>query len=175
MTAAAPHRCQQLFSERTERVLAYAQGFALSHAVTPQQRRLLETALLGLRAQVGEQGVHPFVDLPLLVYAGLRGDDTPAFPLAAATSLLFLGLDIFDDIADGDLPVHWRGYRPAEINLAAATLLCALPQLALAELDAPAACRAAQPRLPRPAVAPKRTLARPRAVAARPPRPSRPR
>lgn len=128
---------------RTEDVLACAEAFALGRAVTPHQRRLMETALHGLRSDLDEQAVHPFVEVPLLVYAGVRGDEAPAVPLAAITTLLFLGIDIFDDVADGDLPGHWAPYRPAEINLAAATLLCALPQLALAELNAPLATLAA--------------------------------
>ncbi|HWE61072.1 MAG TPA: polyprenyl synthetase family protein, partial [Chloroflexota bacterium] len=42
-----------------------------------------------------------------------------------------------------DLHARWAGYRPAEINLTAATLLCFLPQLAIAALDAPTVVRAA--------------------------------
>jgi geranylgeranyl pyrophosphate synthase len=132
-------------SQRTEDVVALAEAFAVGHARTPQQRRLLEQALEGLRVQARHEQAIPFpcAHLPLLVYAALRGDDAPALPLAVATSLLYLGLDIFDDLADGDLPPHWDGYRPSDINLAAATLLCALPQLAIAELDAPPASLAA--------------------------------
>lgn len=130
-----------------QQALGLAGAFALSQARTPHQRRLLETALLGLRAQAGEPDMPlPFVRLPLLVYAGLRGEEGPAVPLAAATALLFLGIDIFDDLADGDLPSHWNGTPAPEINLAAATLLCALPQLAIAGLDAPAARLAAMHR-----------------------------
>ena len=66
-----------------------------------------------------------FIPLPVLVYSGLRGHEGPAIPLAAATTLLFLGIDWFDDVAAGD--------RPAEANL----VLCALAQLAIAGLDAP--------------------------------------
>jgi geranylgeranyl pyrophosphate synthase len=83
------------------------------------------------------------VHLPLLVYGGLRGDDTPAVPLAAATSLFFLGLDVCDDLADGDLPAHWTSYRASEINLVSLALLATLPQLVIADLDAPAATREA--------------------------------
>ncbi len=122
---------------RPEDVLQYAETFALNSAVTEHQRRLLQTALVGLRQQALEGELAQFVHLPLLIYAALEGDEQAARPLAAATSLLFLGLDIFDDIADGDLPTHWANYRTSEINLAAATLLAAIPQLIIAELDAP--------------------------------------
>ena len=128
-------------------MISLAEDFATSRARTLHQRRLLQTALHGLREQTSGQDAHPpFVHLPLLVYSGLRGNDERAISLAAATSLLFLGLDIFDDLADGDLPPHWNGTPTQEINLAAATLLCALPQLAIAGLDAPAARLAAMQR-----------------------------
>lgn len=144
-TALTPY--EHSIFQRTEEVLACAEHFALSRAATRTQRQLLGKALLGLRAQLSEQQTPtPFIHMPLNVYVGLRGYDEAAIPLAAATTLLFLGIDICDDLADADLPAHWAGYRPAEINLAGATLLCALPQLAIAELDVPPACRDAMQR-----------------------------
>lgn len=116
-------------------------------AVTPEQARLLRQALVGLRQQAlgdptEQDGLRLFVHYPLLVHAAVSGDDAPALPLAAATSLLFLGIDIFDDLADSDLPEHWNGTPPSRINLAAATLLSALPQLAIDALGTSAAVRA---------------------------------
>jgi geranylgeranyl pyrophosphate synthase len=130
-------------ARRTDEVLARAEAFAREAAPTPQLRALLDTALIGLRDQVRRFPYAFYVHLPLLVYGGLRGDDAPAVPLAAATSLFFLGLDICDDLADGDLPGHWAGYRPSEISLVSLTLLATLPQLAIAGLDAPSATREA--------------------------------
>lgn len=115
-------------------------------AVTEPQRDLLSTAVTGLKLQAQEDELLIFARLPLLVYAGCGGEAMAALPLAAATTLLFLGIDILDDLADGDLPEHWHGYRPSEINLAAATLLAALPQLIISELDAPASRLAAMQR-----------------------------
>jgi geranylgeranyl pyrophosphate synthase len=63
--------------------------------------------------------------------------------LAAACSLVFLGLDILDDVADGDRPPHWGDHGPAAMNLAGATILSTLPPLIVAGLDAPAERRAA--------------------------------
>jgi len=130
-------------TRRADEVLARAEAFALDAAPTPQVRALLDTAFIGLREQARRfQQVH-FVHLPLLVYGNLRGDDVPATPLAAATSLFFLGLDICDDLADDDLPEHWSGWSTNEINLVSLALLATLPQLAIEGLDAPAATRAA--------------------------------
>lgn len=137
-TAFAPHRFSSVWAdERATQVLDLAADIVAREARSSHQARLLTTALVGLRQQAQTMALFPAIHLPLLVHAGLNGDDGPALPLAAATSLLFLGVDICDDLADGDCPAHLAGYRPAELSLAAATLLCAVPQLALARLDAP--------------------------------------
>ncbi|GAC1635806.1 MAG: polyprenyl synthetase family protein [Chloroflexota bacterium] len=135
-----------LTTQRAEKVLALAERFALEHAGNQRQQEMMRIALAGLHAQVRSAELQPFVSLPLLVHAAVRGDDTPALPLAVATTLLFLGIDIHDDLADGDLPDHWNGCRTAEISLVAATLLCALPQLVLSELDLPPSHRDAMQR-----------------------------
>lgn len=127
-----------MFPQYTEDVLRYAGDFALSRAETPQQYQLLHTALQDLRSQA-HTGWAPFIHLPLFVYAALRGEEKAAIPLASATSLLYLGINLFDELADNELAPHWQRYLPAEINLVAATLLCALPQLALSTLAAPPA------------------------------------
>jgi geranylgeranyl pyrophosphate synthase len=126
--------------------VSQAATLAQEYAVTEPQRRILNTAIVGLRQQAAEDEMCLFAQTPLLVYAGCGGDPAATVPLAAATTLLFLGIDILDDLADGDLPDHWQGYRPSEINLAAATLLAALPQLIIAELEAPASRLAAMQR-----------------------------
>lgn len=132
-----------MFPQYTQDVLRCAADFALSHAETPQQYQLLQTALQDLHSQVHSQaqstGWAPFIHLPLFVYAALRGDEQAATPLASATSLLYLGINLFDELADNELAPHWQRYPPAQINLAAATLLCALPQLVLSTLAAPPA------------------------------------
>jgi geranylgeranyl pyrophosphate synthase len=53
------------------------------------------------------------------------------------TTLLYLGFDLLDDIADGDLHEHWATCQADEVQLAAAGLLSAVPLLALCEIDAP--------------------------------------
>lgn len=73
--------------------------------------------------------------LPLLTYSAIHGEERPAIPLTAACAVLFLGIDINDDLADGELPEHWQGYKTSQINLAATTLLAALPQIAIADLE----------------------------------------
>jgi geranylgeranyl diphosphate synthase, type I len=76
----------------------------------------------------------PAVQLPLLVHAGITGDESPALPVAAACTLLYLGADLFDSMFDDELPPSWQTHSSAEANLAAATLLAALPQVSIAQL-----------------------------------------
>ena len=118
------------FAESRDQVLAAATHFGLAQAVTPEQRRLLAIALAGLRASASKRLALPYIHLPLLVHAGLRGDDRPARLLALATCLLFLGIDLLDDLADRDLTAHWEGMSEAEVQLVATGLLSTLPQLA---------------------------------------------
>ncbi len=123
---------------RAEEILRRAEAFASERSRDEQQRALLALALRGLRPQLREMDFPPpFMALLLLVYAAVRGESKPALPLAVATTFLYLGIDILDDLADGDLPRHWKGRKESEINLAAVTLISTLPQLALSELDAP--------------------------------------
>lgn len=117
-------------------ILAGAQLFVRAQIEDPALRNLLMRAISGLHDQLAdeEKALLPFVHFPLTIYAAIRGEAAPARPLAIATVLLFLGIDILDDIADHDLPVHWGGVKDAEIQLAAATLLASLPQLAISQL-----------------------------------------
>jgi geranylgeranyl diphosphate synthase type I len=101
---------------------------------------LLEAALAGRPERdpgVGEMGYRRFVRIPLAVAAAVCGDAGRARPLTAALALLHTGLDTLDDLMDGDLRPWWQEYRPSEVLLAGATLVSALPQLLIAELDAP--------------------------------------
>jgi len=129
-----------------EAVFTQAAELVTGLAASEAQRGLLLTALAGLKRQARADEALIYARLPLLVHVGCGCRVEAAMPLAAATTLLFLGIDILDDLADGDLPEHWQARRPAEINLAAATLLAALPQAILATLPVPASRLAAMQR-----------------------------
>ena len=80
--------------------------------------------------------------LPLLVHGAVLGDQQGALPLAGIALLLFIGIDLLDDIMDSDITPYWRGANAAETLLVATTLTCALPQAAITSLQAPAGVRA---------------------------------
>ena len=120
--------------ENTMRIIYH---YALDGAQSAQQRQILKTALIGLETDVRNEEFIPFLEVPLSIYSGIHGDEKPAYPLAAMTSLLFLGIDILDDLQDGDTPPHWQASEPSQRNLAAFTLLCALPQKMISEFEIP--------------------------------------
>lgn len=128
-------------------VFTQTEVFLKTHCVSPQQYQLLNLALHGLETGTQEEEVLPFIFVPRLICAGLTDDKEKSLPLSVATTLLFLGIDILDDIADGDLPDYWQGHSISEINLAAATLLASLPQIALSELEVSETCRDAMQRI----------------------------
>ena len=130
-------------SATTRRVRVFEEAHSLlkRHVSSDHQLQLLDTLLSGLEKESHREPFLPFIDIPLLVYAALRGNEEDAVPLAAATTLLYLGIDTLDDLADGDRPETWNGYGLSEINLAATTLLSTLPQLILSELPVSPAIR----------------------------------
>jgi geranylgeranyl pyrophosphate synthase len=76
------------------------------------------------------------IELPLAVHAAITGaEEDCAILLAAACALVCLGVKLFDDVADGDRPSHWRQYSAGEMSLAAATILTALPPIVLARVN----------------------------------------
>jgi len=136
-------------ADRLGTVLDFAQQFLERAACTPASAQLLAEALADFerRAQPTDSYFPPSAHLPLLVFESLTGDWRKAVPLAAATTLVFIGVDVLDDLMDGDVSVHWPGRPTAEILLGGATLITAAPQLILADIEATASVRARLQRL----------------------------
>jgi geranylgeranyl pyrophosphate synthase len=130
------------YTEERDRVLAYAFEAARRSMPTPELASVLETALSGLDADM-RRFEQPFlVDVPLSVYAAVRGERSPGIPIAAAISLLYVGFDIGDDLTDGDLPSHWRKHSFADTLIVMVALVASVPQTIIASLDVPAQVRA---------------------------------
>jgi geranylgeranyl diphosphate synthase type I len=119
--------------DRARRVFAFLDELILALPVPSNYRKLLQV-------QVGQTDSWQrpetlAAQLPLLVHEAVTGDERPALPVAGACTLLYLGADLFDSITDHELPPSWRARGSAEANLAATTLLAALPHLSIARLQ----------------------------------------
>jgi geranylgeranyl pyrophosphate synthase len=120
--------------ERVGRVFAL-----LDELIEELQVPSAHRALLQVHLEVGKGRAEAWpgmsaIQLPLLVHAAAAGDESPALPVAAACTLLYLGADLLDSMLDHELPPSWHTHDSAEVSLAATTLLAALPQLAIARL-----------------------------------------
>jgi geranylgeranyl diphosphate synthase, type I len=125
---------EALMRERTVRVFAFLDDLIGALPVPPNHQELLQRHLEVVREPGVARPDMSAVRLPLLVHAAVTGDEEPALPVAAACTCLYLGADLFDSLVDNELPPPWRSHDPAEVNLAAATLLGALPQFSIARL-----------------------------------------
>ncbi|HLZ72866.1 MAG TPA: polyprenyl synthetase family protein [Dehalococcoidia bacterium] len=125
--------------QRERMVLAAAARFLREHTSGAAQLALLRTALEKIGAHLARPEPPPFylscVHVPLLVHAAIRAEPPPPLSLAVACAFVHAGLDLLDDVMDGDLPPGWRE-RPAQAVLAGATLTGALAPLALSAIEA---------------------------------------
>ena len=120
--------------ERVERVFASLEQLIGTLPVPPSHRELIWVHLNAGREQALASPRLPAIQLPLLVHAAIIGDERPAHHLAEACTLLYFGVDLFDNLIDDELSSTWDTRDPAEASLAATTLLAAAPQIAVARL-----------------------------------------
>lgn len=128
-------------ARRAQQVVQAAQQIVESQAITDHQRHLLSCATESLvtSADAADWFSAEVVMLPLYVYGAMHGDDAPTLPLAAALSLLEVGIHLLDDIIDRDVRADFTGFSPAEVLVAAVGLIAAVPQLVISQLEGPAA------------------------------------
>ena len=119
--------------ERARSVFAFLDELIVALPVPSHHRELLQVHFR--HTDSWQRPETAAVQLPLLVHEAITGDEKPALPVAAACTLLYLGADLFDDLLDQELLPPWHARGAAEANLAAATLLAALPQLSIARLQ----------------------------------------
>jgi geranylgeranyl diphosphate synthase type I len=120
--------------ERVEQVFASLEHLVGTLPVPPRHRELIWVHLNTGREQALASPGLPAIQLPILVHAAITGEERPALHLAEACTLLYFGVDLFDNLIDEELSSGWESRDPAEANLAATTLLAAAPQIAIARL-----------------------------------------
>jgi geranylgeranyl diphosphate synthase type I len=121
-------------SERVVQVFALLDQVIEALPVHSYHREVLQAHFKIEREQAAAQPEMSAIQMPLLVHEAITGNERAALPVAAACTLFFLGADLYDSILDHELPPYWRTRDSAEVNLAATTLLAALPQLSIALL-----------------------------------------
>jgi octaprenyl-diphosphate synthase len=126
----------------TEPALAWLSTF-IERRATPAQVLLLQLAVEEGHAQAIDlpNGL-PAAELPLLVFtAANTTSSAPQLALAGCCLSIYLGADIFDNVADDELPDRWAPHGPALASLTGVTLLAPFAALALAELQTSSATR----------------------------------
>lgn len=123
---------------RVEQTIAAMHAF-LDEEVLDAPFRALSRRLVGGAARQAEEGIAgvgwvPYIDLAFDVTAAAGGDAALAPLLAAATAFVFSGLDVIDDIADGDCQPQWQGVPVEQQTLAGLAALASYPQALLARL-----------------------------------------
>jgi hypothetical protein len=101
-------------------------------AADEYQRRLFLCALPDLARRARSGAFTPAVHLPLLCCAAAGGEEREAIPLAVATAVLELAMDLLDHEWDGETSSQWSGQDPRLIGAAAITLMVGVFPLALA-------------------------------------------
>lgn len=117
------------------RVICRLGELTSAFAQSKLQRQLLERAIHIQANRLHRRENHVSFRIPLLVYSALRGDEHPALDLAAATLLLYMGTDLLDDLADGDMAPEWAGTNIAQVQLIAIGLFATIPQWILTQID----------------------------------------
>lgn len=121
-----------------EGVLARLEGHVSGFSADRSQERLLRQTLDIQVSRLARRENHLSFRMPLLVYAGLGREELPALDLAAAMLILYLGTDLLDDLADGDMASDWATANLSQVHLAAILFFSTFPQLILSQMDAPA-------------------------------------
>jgi geranylgeranyl diphosphate synthase, type I len=120
--------------ERVGWVFSFLDELIDELSVPASHKELLQEPLNLVREYAKTSPEMSTVQMPLLVHAAIAGDEKPAIPVAAACTILCLGVDLLDSVIDHELPPPWHVRDSAEINLTVNTLVGALPQLSIARL-----------------------------------------
>jgi len=130
------------WAARQDAVMAQAETLALSRTPNARHRRLL-AAVLASESDSASRFASPIhLHLYPLIYAGLWGDESPAYPLAAAAVMAGLGQVLLHGQDTGPHPASWAVLPRAETREVGTFLLYNLPRMAIAALEAPPNTRA---------------------------------
>jgi geranylgeranyl pyrophosphate synthase len=92
-------------------------------------RALFDLALSHVRERAEAGAIFMPIDIPLVVAEVLERPPEEDVVAAAACTLLWMGADLMDDAADGDLVEAWSGVSKTRLALVSTNLLATLPHL----------------------------------------------
>lgn len=119
-------------------VLAAMQATLDANLPAGPYRDLSGRLVTGVAHQAGSAATHlgwmPFINLPFDVSAAVGGNPSLAVALSAASAFVFSGLDVIDDIADGDCQPQWEDVPQAQQTLAGISAMVSFPQLLITRL-----------------------------------------
>ncbi len=94
----------------------------------------LQSVVDGFVAGQAEVRIPALSRIPALVAAGAGGDSESAMPLCGIAFLLYLGIDILDDLMDNDPTPYWSPASSGVALLVGTALTAAIPQAAIGRL-----------------------------------------
>lgn len=132
------------FASQVELAFGHVETLISSLPTPPAYHSLLTTELRVARREAAGVEVFPAMDLPLALADAIVAPEAVAVPTVAATTIVYLGADILDNIMDDEIPPEWNAWSRAQVLLAATTMLSPLWALAVEAIPvelAPASAR----------------------------------
>lgn len=123
-------QAESLQANRDE-VFAYLDSFIQDLPVPGRYREMLNVQTDIGRSLAQRHPVFPPVQVPMLVSSAVGGGRATAVTVAAASTLVYLGADVLDNVMDDELPPQWRLRPASDPLLCGSSLLAAVMPLLL--------------------------------------------
>ena len=117
-----------------EEVVSFLESL-IEDVATGGHRELLRLHLVESSSEIFSDEVFCPIDLPVLGYYALAPDRPLPVAILGACTLIYLGADLLDDVADRELSEAWIEAGPDAATLAATTFLSSLTYLAIDRHD----------------------------------------
>lgn len=133
--------CPLSLGARLPLVLAAMQATIDAQSCAEPYRELSTRLVSGVARQAGSaverSGWMPFINLPFDITEATGGEPALAVALSAACAFVFSGLDVIDDIADGDCQPQWEGVPAAQQTLVGISAMVSYSQLLILNMPLP--------------------------------------
>ena len=120
-----------VFDELRSDVFSFLQELVDSASPSTGHRRMLRLHLEEMETEIVSDAVFGPIDMPALVHGTVAPGRPPPVAVAGACTLLYLGADLLDNVADRELSTRWLEEGADAATLTAATYLSSLTYLAL--------------------------------------------